>query len=312
MSRLRHLFLPHHTNNQRAKLLHPTSVSLVIGFFTIFQLLLGKASSSLPDILGYASQIPPSEIIRLTNIERQSHGLNALVLDDQLSKAAAQKGADMFAKDYWAHVSPTGTQPWFFITQSGYSYRYAGENLARDFSDPNSVVNAWMNSPTHKENLLSNRYQDIGVAVIDGQLGGRETTLVVQMFGTKLTAAAPTSSSTFTAKAQEAAPAVKAVATTPVPEPTAAPALTQSEPAINKQSDVVVPSASHQSVTSPFTVTKYVALTLLGLFSLVLLADAVIINQKKIMRWTSKSMAHLIFVGAIVIAAATILRGQIL
>jgi len=213
MSWFRHLFLPHESNNQRAKLLHPSSFGLIIGFFTLVQIAINYVSSSYPAILGYASQIPPAEIVRLTNVNRESQGLPALKLDSELTQAAVLKAADMFARDYWAHVSPIGTLPWYFFTEVGYSYRYAGENLARDFSNPGSIVQAWVDSPTHRENLLSSKYQDIGVAVVDGQLSGRDTTLVVQLLGTRLSAVPAVSrQASFTVQAQEepaaSAPAV--------------------------------------------------------------------------------------------------------
>jgi len=131
MSVITHLFLPHHTNNQRAKILHPSSLLVVLSLVLVFQMAVGKISYRYPRILGYASVIQPVQILTLTNQQRQSQGLPALELDPQLSAAAARKAADMFARDYWSHVSPAGTQPWTFITAAGYSYRYAGENLFR-------------------------------------------------------------------------------------------------------------------------------------------------------------------------------------
>ena len=187
MSFLHHLFLPRESNNWRARLLHPSLILVLIIYVVWSQQLISGVSNSFPQILGFASQIPPEQIISLTNAERQSRGLAPLKLNSDLSQAAQAKAGDMFARDYWAHVSPVGTQPWYFITQAGYTYRYAAENLARDFSDPASIVAAWVTSPSHRENLFSSKYQDIGVAVVDGKLGGRETTLVVQMFGTPLT-----------------------------------------------------------------------------------------------------------------------------
>lgn len=276
---LRHLFFPHDSNNQRAKFLHPSSLVLTIGFFVGFQLLLNQLTNNYPQILGYASQIFPEEIIRLTNTQRTSAGLPEVKLDPQLSAAAAQKAADMFARNYWAHVSPVGTQPWNFITQSGYSYRYAGENLARDFSDAKSVVDAWVASPSHRENLLNSRYQDIGIAVIDGQFEGRETTLVVQFFGTKLSAA----------------PSIGSVSTS-----------------IVKPVYAASTSAVTASKVSPFDLTKAVSLTLLIIFVTVLIIDLVAVYQKKIVRWTSKSFAHLLFMLALLIAAFIISQGQIL
>ncbi len=281
MDWLRHLFVPHHTNNQRAKLLHPSALVVVMAVFLVIQFTITKVAVSYPQILGYASQIPPEEIIRLTNVERSTRGLTAVVYDAKLSAAAAHKAADMFARDYWAHVSPAGTQPWAFITDSGYEYRYAGENLARDFADPGSVVKAWMNSPSHRENLLNARYADIGVAVVDGKLSGRETTLVVQMFGTKLSAAPAVTSTSISVKAAENV--------APVP-PVAAPA----------------------PLVTPFHVTKYFSVGLLAMFALILAVDIWMVHTKKIARWTSKSMAHFIFILALIIAAAGILRGQII
>jgi len=292
MSLFHHLFLPHHTNNQRAKLLHPSSWLVLIIAFASFQIFLGKATSVLPQILGYASQISPAEIIRLTNIERQSTGLNPVSEDPQLDQAASQKAADMFARNYWAHVSPIGTQPWAFISGAGYSYRYAGENLARDFSDPGSVVQAWMNSPSHRENLLSSRYENIGVAVVDGTLEGRDTTLVVQMFGTRLAEnPAVESAASYTVKAESQAQ--------PIPTPVLIPTVTPTP-------------VSQAPIVTPFSVTKYLSLGLLVILILVLLADIVIVSRHKMARWTSKSPAHLIFLVILLVAVAIILRGQII
>jgi hypothetical protein len=136
-----------------------------------------------PGVLGYASQISPDIVIELTNKERLNAGVSTLKYNSALNQAALAKATDMFENNYWAHVSPTGTEPWYFVTGSGYKYLHAGENLARDFSNPTDVVKAWMASPTHRKNLLDDRYHDIGIAVVDGYINGVETTLVVQMFG---------------------------------------------------------------------------------------------------------------------------------
>ena len=277
---LLHLFFPHQSNNQRAKLLHPSGLVLIIGLFVVFQVTINQLTINYPQILGYAAQISPEEIIRLTNIQRTSAGLSEVKLDTKLSAAAAQKAADMFARNYWAHISPVGTQPWYFITESGYSYRYAGENLARDFSDAKSVVDAWVASPSHRENLLNSRYQDIGIAIIDGQLEGRETTLVVQFFGTKLAAAPSLGVSTSIVKS------VQAAESQPAPAPPAK--------------------------VSPFAVTKTVSLLLLVVFVTVLVIDIVAVYRQKIVRWTSRSLAHLFFLAALLVAALLLNGGKIL
>lgn len=154
----------------------------------------------LPGVLGYASQIDTSKVIELTNSQRLNAGLEIVRENKELDKAAAAKAVDMFAHNYWAHVSPQGTEPWSFITSSGYQYQHAGENLARDFSNAGDIVKAWMNSPTHRQNLLDGRYKDIGVAVMDGYINGVETTIVVQMFGTPQTSVAKIASEKVEAK----------------------------------------------------------------------------------------------------------------
>jgi len=277
-----HWILPHHTNNQRARFLHPSMIAVVIVGILVIQTVFHEIGRTNPKILGYASQIPAQEIIRLTNIQREKKGLSLLISDQKLEQAAREKAKDMFAKDYWAHVSPIGTQPWSFITNAQYIYRYAGENLARDFSDPNSVVQAWMDSPSHRENLLNGRYEDIGVAVVDGKLGGRETTLVVQMFGTKL-------SSTTKQNSNPTTVSVKALETESSQE-----------------------SAKPQLVFNNFSFSKYFAIGVLSLFSLLFILDITVINRKNISRWTSKSLAHLIFIVAIIGATLVVLRGQII
>src|SRR6185369_4631509 len=128
---LAHLFIPHQSNNQKAKILHPSSLTLIAVLLISFQFLLNFTGTTFPKVLGYASNISPSEVIRLTNQKRAENGLLPLTENSTLSSAALAKGNDMFAKGYWAHFAPDGTSPWSFFLSFGYKYRYAGENLAR-------------------------------------------------------------------------------------------------------------------------------------------------------------------------------------
>lgn len=194
------LFVPHPHNNHKAKLLWSRSILILIGLFIMGRSIVDITVGLLPGVLGYASQIDPAKVIELTNIERQNAGFGKVTYNSVLSEAAAAKAADMFAHNYWAHVSPTGTEPWSFISSSGYNYQHAGENLARDFSNSKDIVSAWMASSTHKKNLLDGRYKDIGIAVMDGYINGVETTIVVQMFGTPQTSVARIASDTVEAK----------------------------------------------------------------------------------------------------------------
>ena len=122
-------------------------------------------------------------VISLTNSARSSAGLSSLSSNSQLAAAAAAKAADMFQNQYFAHTSPQGKDPWYFINNAGYDFIYAGENLAIGYSDSAEVHSAWMNSPTHRANILNPNYREIGVAQVSGEYEGAQTTIVVQEFG---------------------------------------------------------------------------------------------------------------------------------
>ena len=172
---LHHLFLPHQHNNHKAKILWTRSLLILVGLFVMGRSIVDITIGLRPGILGYASQIDVGKIVEYTNQNRIKSGAEKVTLNAQLNAAAAAKVDDMFKENYWAHVSPKGTEPWTFISNAGYKYQHAGENLARDFSNSKDVVNAWMNSPSHKKNLLDKRYKDMGLAVKDGYLNGVES-----------------------------------------------------------------------------------------------------------------------------------------
>ncbi len=123
-------------------------------------------------------------IFSLTNTARTAAGDDTLTISDQLSVAANAKAEDILKKDYFSHTSPDGRKPWDFIADTGYSYIYAGENLAINYNDAASVQQAWMNSESHKENILNPKFKEIGIAAATGEYQGRRTTVIVEMFGT--------------------------------------------------------------------------------------------------------------------------------
>ncbi|MDO8523540.1 MAG: CAP domain-containing protein [bacterium] len=129
-------------------------------------------------------------VIERTNIERRNNGgLPALTGNTKLNAAAQAKLKDMFAKQYFEHVSPSGVGPGDLVEAQGYDYILSGENLALgNFAGDQDLVTAWMNSPGHRANILNNRYQEIGVAVGKGMFEGRETWLAVQEFGMPISA----------------------------------------------------------------------------------------------------------------------------
>ncbi len=180
---LRHLFIPHHRNNYRGKILHHSTLFVLILFLTFSSFSTISLKHISKDVLGIAYSITDSDMLGYVNKARSENNLQPLVMNDILSQAALAKGKDMFSKNYWAHFAPDGTSPWYFIRNSGYQYTYAGENLAKGFTESKDVVDAWLASPSHRENILSDKYQDMGFAILEGNLQGEDTILVVQMFG---------------------------------------------------------------------------------------------------------------------------------
>lgn len=185
LKRVIHFFVPTEENNYHSKSLHTNmlTVYLMVAVLLVF---VSKKTSLFSQVLGVATDITVEKLLTTSNAIRSQNNLPPLVNNTQLTDAAQKKAAHMFQNDYWAHFAPDGTSPWDFIKQSGYSYEYAGENLAKNFLFSQNVVDAWMNSPTHRANLLNREYAEVGFAVVNGVLGGEETTLVVQMFGSPI------------------------------------------------------------------------------------------------------------------------------
>ncbi|HLE49751.1 MAG TPA: CAP domain-containing protein [Patescibacteria group bacterium] len=276
-----HLFLPHAHNNHKAKLLHHQSLLVLLGIFIMAQSALTLFHGVRPGVLGYASQISPTAVIELTNQKRIAEGQLPLKENKALDEAAAAKAASMIAQNYWAHNAPNGTEPWSFILNSGYSYLHAGENLARDFQSPGDVVEAWMKSSSHKANLISSKYQDIGVAVIDGKINGVETTLVVQMFGT-LQSAAPTVTSEKTSLVKQ----------------------------VLAQESVQAPLPKIQ--LSPFDVSRSISLAFVILIVTVLAFDWLIVWRRNLIRISGKNWAHLTYFLTLLIILVLLKQGLIL
>jgi len=161
----------------RPKNLFGLAVILLVIKFVIFSWLV-----YLPRTNNFAI-VTSSRLIGLTNQARVEQGLEPLEISSKLTEAAEKKAMDMINQNYFAHTSPDGLSPWYWVSKAGYKYSAAGENLAKGFSESEYVYQAWMNSPSHKANILNKNYQDIGIAVVRGKINGKETTIAVQFFG---------------------------------------------------------------------------------------------------------------------------------
>ncbi len=277
--KFRHLFIPHTETHQKAHLISWHGLVIYILLFILLQVGFSIFGYTNPGVLGVDSNIDQKSVIEFTNEERQKMGLAPLSENLSLDKAAQAKAANMFSENYWAHFAPSGKTPWDFIQGSGYRFSYAGENLAKNFYTSDDVVKAWMNSPSHKENIMNPKYKEIGIAVVDGVLNGQKTTLVVQMFGT----------STVLAQA----PSVNING-----QNIAVPENHQVSPEVSH----LVASAQTQkispSVVNPYAVYKTVGIAVLSLVGFLLIVDFMVLKRRGIYRFSSHHFASLSFLTA--------------
>lgn len=124
---------------------------------------------TIPSLDGVKAQ--ENEVIRLVNVERAKAGLQALTQNWQLSRVARYKSQDMIDKGYFAHNSPTYGSPFKMMESFGIRYSAAGENIAMGQQSPAQVMNAWMNSPGHRNNIMSPSFTQIGVGLAKDRNG---------------------------------------------------------------------------------------------------------------------------------------------
>lgn len=234
---LKHWFVPHKHNDHRPHLIRAHGLALMALLIVGVQLTANLARpASLQHVLAYATDITPVALLDQTNQQRAANGLPALRLESRLNQSATLKAGNMFSENYWAHVSPSGLQPWHWFTQAGYGYSYAGENLAKDFDTSSGAIQGWMNSPGHRANILNANYTDVGFAVQNGTLQGGQTTLVVAHYGAtggttvaaNVPAPTPTPAPKVAAKATPAPAPAPTAAATPIPTVAPTPAATPS------------------------------------------------------------------------------------
>jgi uncharacterized protein YkwD len=190
-------------------------------------------------VLSYATSVSGGDLLAQTNAQRANNGVASLDLNGQLTSAAQTKANDMVARNYWSHTTPDGDEPWVFITNAGYDYQTAGENLAYGFASSAETVTGWMNSPPHRQNLLNSAFSEVGFGFANSPnfISDGQQTVVVAMYGSPIAqqaapaAPAPTApSSTPPAQSSSGQPNSSQAANTPS-ETTQTPATTSPAPA---------------------------------------------------------------------------------
>ncbi len=205
-----------------------------------------------------ADGISESEVIALTNNARVKEGLDPLVSNTKLAIAARNKAEDMLKNDYFAHTSPKGVDPWYWIKQAGYEYKYAGENLAINYTSAKEQQSAWMKSPTHRANILNTHYREIGVATVEGKIDGETSLITVALFGTQMQMIGDKSTAVTPPVVQPAemiVPEVKGTETVVAPLPI---------PLVPQEVEAVVSNDTSQSLSQIETYTKTMTAVISG------------------------------------------------
>ena len=165
--------MSYHKRNKAKRVALVTGALLFLYFATAVGLsLIDRQAVGDPQVqpaaieAGPVPQVNLQELWQHTNEQRTAHGLTPLVLHPSLNESAQAKCDDMVARNYWSHNDPGGSEPWGFIKVP---YSNAGENLAYGFFNANNVVAGWMNSPSHKENLLTSFYTNVGFGICESE-----------------------------------------------------------------------------------------------------------------------------------------------
>ena len=122
-----------------------------------------------------ATEITRESVIAEMNVRRARIGLSPLRQEPRLTEAAQDRMRDMEEQGYWSHTSPDGRSPFEWLRPRGYQFAYAGENLAAGFETAEVLVDGWMESKGHRENILSPFYSECGVAIIEGATTGKQS-----------------------------------------------------------------------------------------------------------------------------------------
>jgi hypothetical protein len=269
-------FIPHKGNNHRPHFLRKRTIIEAVAVIAVLELALVILPAFKGINLGLKGS--PAEVLspvltNLTNTERSAALVPTLRENSLLDKAATLKAQDMAAKSYFAHTSPEGLTPWYWFDEVGYKYDYAGENLAVDFTDSADVTKAWMNSPTHRANIVKQAYTEVGTGVAKGTYNGHDTIFVVQLYGRPATVLNPVVPENVVPKPTVARVQGAETAGTPAPKVAEAAPLQPAE-----TSNVTTPTETRveKLVTAPRHTVNYFLLGLLTLVVLALVLDVLL------------------------------------
>ena len=232
--KISHYLIASETNKFRPWVITPQAILL-------FSLVVLGVRVLTPEVLVVAAPgIDPGETMRYINQGRTSRFLPELMTNEKLLSAAAKKSNDMLNRGYFAHLDPDGNYVWPTIEAEGYyPYKTLGENLAMDYSDARTMVDAWMNSPTHRANVLNDKYEDQGLSTVYGfYKNDHYSILATSLFGALIkTVSVPETSQPPPAQTKPTSPVKPSVLPAESEQPTAEPEEpTKSETELNLSS----------------------------------------------------------------------------
>jgi hypothetical protein len=184
---LRNFFFTHEENDHHPHIWRLPGTFVFIGAIILVESYFFTGSYLLINGNNFLASVFPNALVAFTNNVRTEKNISPLRENPVLVEAAQLKANDMASRGYFSHYTPEGLAPWTFISKAGYSYSHAGENLAVNFVDSKDVVDAWIASPTHYQNLIKGEYTEIGIATAEGEYKGKKTIFIVEFFGTPKT-----------------------------------------------------------------------------------------------------------------------------
>jgi cell division septation protein DedD len=228
------------------------AISLLLGLGTSSGNLQAYVKHPGGRVLAYATSMTIGGLLADTNSSRSANGVASLSLNDRLNAAAQASADDMAARNYWSHNTPDGNPPWIWVANQGYSYQKLGQNLATGFSDEQSTIDGWMNSPPHRENLLDPAFTQVGFGFANNPnytaAGGGPMTIIVAFYGAPQVLAAATPAPALPAAKQ---PAPEPTQSQPQPQPEAPQQPTASQPLPKSSNPPINTDTDTKSAPSP-------------------------------------------------------------
>ena len=257
------------------------------------------------NLSGGMAAVLPAVLGQLTNEKRAAADLPVLVVNPLLTQAAEMKAQDMAEQGYFAHTSPEGKTPWYWIEQTGYKYQYAGENLAVNFRDSEDVTEAWLQSPTHQANIVKGNYTEMGTGVARGMYQGKNTVFVAQVYASPLPApVSPVAASALVRVAEAAATVSSQVL---------GPEIVPAEPGLKVETKVAEKLEPWQKAfASPRRTTNMIMFTIFGFIALALILYVIIKLRGHHKDLLGNGLAVLAIIGALFVANYYLSYGRML